>query len=266
MPRFCANLSFLWPELEPLERFAAAARAGFEEVEYLFPQELPAAGVAGALADNGLRLVLFDAWPGDRDSGERGCLAIPGREAELRRSVDHALELAARFGTRLINVLGGVLPEGLDRAAARGTAIANLLELAPRAGASGVTLLLENLNIHDAPGYVFPTVDAAADVVAAVDHGAVGLQFDFYHVCRAGQEPGELFQRYAHLVRHVQLADTKGRHQPGTGGAPVEDFLRTLDSRGYNGGVGLEYHPLGSTEESLAWLAGWGRPGASARS
>lgn len=254
MPKFSANLSFLWPELEPLERFRAAAKAGFGQVEFLFPQELDGLALARRLDETGLELVLFDAWPGDHRQGERGYLSLPGKEDELLRTADEALELAGRFGTKRLNVLGGMLPAGLESERAKATAVANLQRIAPLAQAAGVILLLENINSADAPGYAFPTIASAAAVVDAVDHPAVGMQMDQYHVSMAGGDPITEYRRHRDQVRHIQMADVPGRHQPGTGRAPLIAFLNELDGDGYDGFVGLEYHPLGATEDALAWL------------
>jgi len=254
MPKFAANLSFLWPELPPLERFAAAARAGFRQVEYLFPQELDAGELEAALRANDLELVLFDTWPGDWDAGERGYLSLPGKEGVLRRTVEEALELARRFRTLRLNILGGILTPDLNPKRAFDTAVANLIQLAPLAEESGVSLLLENLNPTDVPNYAFPTVDSAAKVVEALGHYAAGLQLDQYHISMTGGDPIAVFRQHQQLVRHVQISDAPGRHQPGTGSAPIREFLQELDRCNYDLYVGLEYRPLGSTEESLTWM------------
>jgi hydroxypyruvate isomerase len=255
MPRYAANLTMLWPELgDPYARFAAAAAAGFARVERLFLHDLDAGRVGALLADLGLSLVLFDPYPGDWQAGERGLLALPGRESELRESVLAALDTAARLGTRQLNVLAGVIPPGADRERCLATAAANLTELAPAAEAAGVLLLLEAINPHDMPGYALPTIGDAAALVRAVSHPAVALQFDAYHVGRTGGHLlGEIEAAFG-LVRHVQVADVPGRHQPGTGSLPLARFLARLDELGYTGAVGLEYLPDGPTDQALAWL------------
>ena len=133
-------------------------------------------------------------------------------------------------------------------------AIENLQSVVSMAAEAGVDLLLENINNLDRPGYAFPTPAAVMEIVAAVNHPAVGMQFDFFHAGRAGLDALAEYRRYAHAIRHIQLADAPGRHQPGTGQLPVRQFLDMLDVEGYEGLVGLEYQPSGTMEEALSWL------------
>lgn len=254
MPRFSANLSFLWPELDPYDRCRAAADAGFKAVEILFPHELDAGKLERALRDSRLELVLFDAPPGNRAAGERGMLCIPGREEECLAAVQIALEMADRFGTKRINLLAGMLPPGLSRDRALSQAADVLLRAADLAGNHGVQLLIENISPPAAAGYFASTVEQAAELVEAVGHPAAGLQLDQYHVCMCAADPMAEFDGYARLVRHIQIADAPDRHQPGTGSSPIAPFLHHLDERGYASYVGLEYHPLGSMDQALAWL------------
>lgn len=254
MPTYSANLTMLWPELEdPYARFAAAAEAGFARVERLVMHDLDPERVEDLLGELGLSLILFDPYPGDWSAGERGLLALPERRAELHESVLAALETARRFGTRLLNVLPGVAAEG-RRAEAREVATENLRSLAPAAEAAGVTLLVESINVIDVPGYALSSIPEAVEVVRAVDHPAVRLQFDAYHAARAGGDILQLLRDHFDLVRHVQIADVPGRHQPGTGALPLVEFLALLDELGYGGAVGLEYIPLGTTDRALQWL------------
>lgn len=254
MPRYSANLTMLWPELaDPYARFRAAAEAGFTRVERLVIHDLDTGRVQELLGELGLSLILFDPYPGDWAAGDRGFLAVPGRRYEVRETVLEAIETAGRLGTRLLNVLGGIVPEE-HRAAAAGVAVENLRALAPAAHAAGITLLVEPLNAVDVPGYAFASLPAAADVVRAVDHPAVRLQFDAYHAARAGGDILQLLREDFDLVGHVQIGDVPGRHQPGTGALPFAEFSSLLDELGYQGAVGLEYVPQGTTEEALAWL------------
>ena len=255
MPRFAANLSMLWPELEPYDRFAAAADAGFTRVEMLFPHQLEADRVEGLLGEMGLEMVVFDPAPGDWAGGERGLLGLPGREDEFEGSVRDEIVLARRLGTRKLNALAGILPPGVSPVAARRTALANLRRVAPLVERADMTLLVEAINAIDMPGYVVDTIDRAAALVRAAASPAIRLQLDQYHVAMAGQDPIAALRRHAPLVRHVQIADVPGRHQPGTGGQPIAAFLAELDRLRYQGVVGLEYRPLGSTAESLSWIA-----------
>lgn len=255
MPRFAANLSMLWQELEPLERFRAARDAGFRYVEMLFPHQLDADRLAGTLRELGLEMVLFDPAPGDWAAGERGLLCIPGREEDFLQTVREAVALARRIGTRRLNALAGILPPGSEREEGLTTAVGNLRRAAPLAEQAGITLLVEPINNVDMPGYFLGTFRDGVEVVRAVDHPSVRLQFDQYHVAMAGDDPIAAYREHGDLVGHVQIADVPGRHQPGTGGQPIQPFLQLLDQSGYDGFVGLEYRPEGSTDESLEWLS-----------
>jgi len=254
VPRFAANLTMLWSELPVLERFHAAAQAGFRRVEILFVHELDPAAVERTLRELGLELVLFDPRPGDWAKGERGLLSVPGREAEFLQTVRDAIAAAQRFGTRRLNALAGIPPPGTAREEARRTAVANLRAAAPLVAQAGVTLLVENINTVDMPGYFASTPDVAADLVEAAGSPNVRFQLDQYHAGMMGEDPRSVLRRHFSRIAHVQIADVPGRHQPGTGKQPISAFLSELDELGYAGSVGLEYRPQGTTDESLSWL------------
>jgi hydroxypyruvate isomerase len=254
MPRFAANLTMLWPELDVYQRFRAAAQAGFRRVEILFVHALDPVRVVEALDEYNLDLVLFDPAPGNWDKGERGLLSVPGREEEFLATVRDAAAAAARFGTRLLNALAGIPPPGTPREVAERTAVQNLRAAAPIVEKAGATLLVEAINSIDMPGYFADTVERAAALVQAAESPAVRLQLDQYHVGMAGGDARAALKKYAGLVRHVQIADVPGRNQPGTGSQPIREFLADLDSSGYSGSVGLEYRPRGTMDESLSWL------------
>ena len=254
MPRFAANLTMLWPELDVYDRFRAAADAGFRRVEILFVHALDPERVERALRDNRLELVLFDPAPGDWANGERGLLSLPGREEEFLTTVRDAAATAKRFGTKLLNALAGIPSAGVSRTDAQRTAIANLRAAAPIAEKAGATLLVEAINSIDMPGYFADTVEKAAALVEGADSSSVRLQLDQYHVGMMGGDVRAALKRYAPLVAHVQIADVPGRNQPGTGTQPLREFLEDLDQMNYRGSVGLEYRPRGTMDEALIWL------------
>jgi hydroxypyruvate isomerase len=222
-------------------------------VEILFVHDLDPGAVQNALREHGLELWLFDPRPGDWAAGERGLLSLPGREAEFLDSVREAISAARRFGTRRINALAGI-PKGATPEEARETAVSNLRAAAPLVTAAGMKILVEAINNTDMPGYFAATADIAAGLVSAAASPAVRLQLDQYHVGMAGDDVREMLRKHRALVEHVQIADVPGRHQPGTGTQPIAGFLEDLDAVGYEGAVGLEYRPQGTTEEALAWL------------
>jgi hydroxypyruvate isomerase len=254
VPRFAANLSMLWPELDVYDRFGAAAAAGFSRVEILFVHNLDLGRVETLLREHGLELVLFDPAPGNLDAGERGLLSVPGREAEFLQTIQDAVQAATAFGTRRLNAIAGIPPAGVSRAQALQTAVSNLRSAAPIAEQAGVALLVENINTTDMPGYFADTPARAAEIVTAVNRSNVRLQLDQYHVGMVGGDARQALREYLPLVEHVQIADVPGRHEPGTGQQPIAEFLEDLDALGYARVVGLEYRPSGATDAALEWL------------
>lgn len=258
MPRFSANLGFLFPDLPFLDRFAAAAKAGFTAVEYASPYEYKPAELRARLNDNGLAQVLINSPAGDRAKGERGFACLPGREGTFRDSLNQALDYATALACPYVHVMAGVPPQDLARDTALALYAANLAWAGERALAAGVKLVIEPLNPRDAPGYLLNTQEQGAAIVAAIGRDRLGLQFDVYH-CQTAQ--GDVTTRLAALmpvIGHMQLADVPGRHEPGTGEIGWEFVFRRIDELGYSGWVGCEYQPLGDTVEGLAWRRRYG--------
>jgi len=256
MPRFAANLSMMYTEFDFPDRFAAAAQDGFEAVEFLFPYAFPAADIAGLLAQNRLRQVLFNAPPGDWNRAERGLAALPGREAEFRAGIHTALRYAAALECPRIHVMAGLVPADGDRAAMRATYLANLRWACEEARASGVTLLVEPINTRDIPGYFLNRQDDAHAVLAEVGSNALQVQMDLYH-CQIVE--GDLATKLrtwlpTGRVGHIQIAGVPDRHEPDAGEVDFGYLFGLLDSLGYDGWVGCEYRPAGGTSAGLGWL------------
>src|SRR5579859_2514098 len=235
MPKFAANLTMLWTELNPYERFAAASRNGFRHVEMLFPHELDGDRLVATLKEHQLEMVLFDPAPGNWAGGERGILCLPGREAEFKQSMHDAIALARRLGTKRLNALAGIVPAGVSHERATEVATDNLRWAAPLVEDANLILMVESINTVDTPGYLLDTVDGAADLVHAARSPAVRLQLDQYHVAMSGGVAVDALRRFAPLIGHVQIADVPGRHQPGTGAQPIEAFLEELTRWGTTG-------------------------------
>lgn len=252
MPRYAANLSMLWPELDVYDRFSAAAEAGFRRVEILFVHQLDLARVQRLLTEHGLELVLFDPSPGNWDAGERGLMSLPGREDEFLQTIRVAIDTAQRLGVKRLNALAGA--PTVPHETALQTALGNLRTAAELAELAGITLLIEPINTVDMPGYFTSSVEIGVQLVQAADRENVRLQLDQYHVGMMGGDARQALRSYFPLVQHVQIADVPGRHQPGTGSQPIAAFLSDLDELGYAGSVGLEYRPQGTTDEALTWL------------
>jgi hydroxypyruvate isomerase len=258
MPRFCANLGFLFAELPFLDRFAAAAKAGFTGVEFAAPYDYPAAELRARLADNGLAQVLINSPAGNRAAGERGFACLPGRQKTFRDGLAQALDYAAALDCRLVHVMAGVPPKDLARETALALYAQNLAWAGERALAAGVKLVIEPLNPRDAPGYLLATQEEGAAIVAAIGHDRVGLQFDIYHCQTAQGDVTRRLEKLMGVIDHMQLADVPGRHEPGTGEIGWEFVFRRIDELGYQGWIGCEYAPAGDTLEGLAWRRRYG--------
>ena len=250
----------LWAQLDPFDRFRAAADAGFHHVEMLFPHELDAKRLERTLSLLGLEMVLFDPAAGDWKGGERGLMCLPDREDEFLESVRSALVLAQRLGTRNINILAGIPDASTPDEVTQRTLLRNLRQSAELAAERRVEVLVENINQVDVPGYWINTVDKAVSVIKSAGHTNIGLQLDQYHASMSGEDPVEALRKNFGLIAHVQIADAPGRHEPGTGSAPIQHFLAELDEAAYGGFVGLEYRPAGSTDEGLGGIKAFGSP------
>ena len=250
MPRFAANLSFLFTEVPFLERFAAAAAQGFDAVEFMFPYEWPAADLRTLLDANGQKLVLFNAAQGDWAAGERGIAGLPGREAEFEAAIALALGYTQVLGNRLIHVMAGLDSAGANAA----TFIANLQNGADMAAAHDVTLIIEPINTRDMPGYFLSRTAPALDIIAACERPNVGLQFDLYHRHMMEGDVSAGLCEVKDVVRHMQIASPPDRGEPGQGELDFKSLLAEIDASGYDGYIGLEYKPRSGTIAGLSWV------------
>jgi hydroxypyruvate isomerase len=254
MIRYAANLTMLFNEVPFLERFERAAAAGFRAVEFLFVHTVDAAAVERELRRHDLELVLFDPEGGDFAAGDRGYLCDPGRRDHLLRTIEDAVAVARRLGCRRLNVLAGNRPAGVPDAVLRRTVVDNLRRAAPLAREAGITLLVEVLNTWESPRYFLDGLERGLDIVREVGAPNVRFQYDCYHLQRMEGQLIDGLVRNLPWIGHVQIADVPGRHEPGTGEIHYGNVLAALERAGYDGYVGLEYRPSGTTEDSLAWL------------
>lgn len=261
MPTFAANLSWLFADRPFAARFEAAARAGFDAVEILFPYDEPAARIRKRLDDNGLSIVLHNTPPGDWRAGERGFGGLRARADAFRRSIETGLETAAALGSPRLHVLAGTVRGAAARRSARALFADRLARAGEEAAKHGITLTVEPLNPVDAPNYLIATTQDALDVIHRAGAANVRLQFDAYHRERAQGDTVAAVKRHLPSVAHVQIAGVPGRHEPDIGRLPWREILTALDAGGYAGAVGLEYAPAGGTEDGLGWLKSW-REGA----
>jgi hydroxypyruvate isomerase len=263
VPRFSANLGFLWPELPFLERFAAAAAAGFDAVEYLFPYAFEPAELGRRLRDHGLAQDLFNLPAGDFDAGERGVATDPSRREEFREGVEAAVRYADALGCRKINCLVGLRPPRVSSQDQLSCVVDNLGDAAARLGAEGCTLHVELLNPKETPGFFLDSLDVATRILDAV--ADLRFQCDVYHLQRTSGDLVETIRSLAGRIGHVQIADAPGRHEPGTGEIAYPFVLEAIDATGYDGRAGLEYRPSGATDDSFGWIEAYGYARGSRR-
>jgi hydroxypyruvate isomerase len=260
--RYAVNCSLLFTELPLLERPAAAAQAGFDAVEFWWPFAAAVPGdrdvdaFVSAVSDAGVRLVGLNFAAGDMPGGDRGLVSWPARSAEFRDNVDVTIGIGERLGCRAFNALYGNRAEGLDPAEQDDLGAEQLAVAAGAAARIGGTVLVEP--VSGAPRYPLLT---AADVLAVLDrvreqYGATntGLLADLYHLAVNGDDVDKVISEHADRIAHVQIADSPGRHEPGTGALPLDRQLSDLAAAGYRGWVALEYQPATSTADSLGWL------------
>lgn len=258
MPKFSANLSMMFTEVPFTERFAAAAAAGFKAVEFMFPYDYPAQEVKNLLDKNNLSLVLFNLPAGNWTAGDRGVAVDPRRVEEFRAGVTMAVEYAKVLGTPRLNCLVGKKLQDISDSEQQTALIENLRFAADALAAANLTLLVEPLNAKDMPGFTLSTTCQVFAVIEAVNRPNVKLQYDVYHAQRMeGELVGTLRKELAR-IGHIQIADTPGRHEPGTGEINYRFVFAAMDEVGYAGHVGLEYIPAAGTVAGLSWLADFG--------
>ena len=255
MPKFAANLSFLFTDVPFAERFARAAAAGFRGVEYLFPYDWPAHDVAEWLKAADLEQVLFNLAPGDWAAGERGLACLPDRRGDFVESVEQALEYAMVLDCERVHCMAGLRPAGVAEAELEATYIANLRHAADRLATAGVTVMIEPINSRvDMPGYWLDDVARGFRLLEAVDRDNVKLQLDLYHAQIIQGDLARTIEAHLPRIGHIQIADNPGRHEPGTGEIHYPYLFALLDRLGYAGWIGCEYKPLTTTEAGLGWL------------
>ena len=255
MLNFSANLSFLFNEHDFLDRFGAAARAGFTGVEFHFPYDFDKAVLAEVVLTSGVEVVLFNLPAGNWAAGERGIACLPERKAEFQDGVGRAIDYAEALGCTRLNCLAGI--QAGDRDQAMETLVDNLRFAAAATQRAGIRLLLEPLNNRDNPGFLVPTTGAALRVLEAVGSRNLQVQYDVYHAQVMEGDLSRTLETHLMQIGHIQIADNPGRHEPGTGEIRFPFLFERLEQLGYAGWIGCEYKPSGATLDSFDWLAEW---------
>ncbi|WP_332673278.1 hydroxypyruvate isomerase [Aromatoleum sp.] len=254
MPKFAANLTMLFNEVGFLDRFDAAASAGFEAVECQLPYAFPTEALAERLDRAGLVLVLHNLPAGDWDRGERGIACHPDRVGEFQDGVGRAIDYAQALGCKQLNCLAGIVPAGVDAERVHATFVDNLRFAAPKLAAAGIRLLVEPINTFDIAGFYLSRTDQVARLLDEVGADNLFIQYDIYHAQRMGDELAATIARFLPKIAHMQLADHPGRNEPGTGEIDWRRLFDHIDRLGYDGWVGCEYRPTGTTADGLGWI------------
>lgn len=255
MPNFAANLTMMFNEVDFLDRFSAAASAGFRGVEYLFPYDYEPAQLAEKLKQYDLKQVLHNLPAGDWGAGERGIACHPDRVGEFQEGVGKAIEYATALNCPQINCLAGIAPEGVSSEDADATLVSNLAFAAGQLKGAGIALLIEPINTIDIPAFMLNYPEQARSIIERVDSDNLFLQHDLYHMQIMQGDLARNIERNLDIIRHIQIADNPGRHEPGTGEISYGYLFNRLDDLGYDGWIGCEYVPAASTTEGLGWIA-----------
>ena len=253
MPRFSANLTMLFTEVDFLDRFERAARAGFTAVEFMSPYTYKAAELAAKLERYGLTQALFNLPVGDWDAGERGIAVLPDRMGEFQEGVGRAIKYAKALNCSRINCLVGLTP-GLAGKTIRKTLVNNLRFASEMLAQENIRLLVESINTRDMPGFYLSSTGQALSLIKEVDHPNLFYQYDVYHMQVMEGNLTETIKNHLDKIAHIQIADNPGRHEPGTGEINYQNLIRFIDEAGYEGFIGCEYKPLKTTEEGLEWM------------
>jgi len=253
LPKFCANLTMLYNEHDFMDRFAAAAGSGFKGVEYLFPYDYEKERLAEQLHTHQLNQVLHNLPAGSWADGERGIACLPDRVGEFQDGVGQAIAYATVLGCQQVNCLAGIKPNGIDSGRAASVLVDNLRFAATKLEDVGIKLLLEPVNDRDIPGFFVTNSAQAMALMDDVGSDNLYLQYDFYHMQIMEGDLASTFERLKARIAHVQLADTPGRHEPGTGEINYPFLFDWLDRQGYAGWIGCEYKPSAGTEQGLGW-------------
>lgn len=258
MPQLSANLRYLFQDLPLIDRFSEAANLGFKTVEYPFPYGEDPSVFNRALESNGLHMALINAPPGDWQKGDRGLAGIPGREAEFQKSIEDAIYYGTALNCPNIHIMAGVLSPGIAREGALSVLSENLKFASDAFADAGITTLIEPFNAKDMPGYLINHSLQARALMAVVNSPNLRLLFNLYHAKMSGEDLEESLRSNLEVIQHIQVAGVPGRAEPDSGQVDFNPIFELLDTLGYQGWMGCEYTPNGSTREGLKWASIYG--------
>jgi hydroxypyruvate isomerase len=253
MPKLSANLSMLFTEVDFLDRFERAGKAGFKAVEYLFPYSWEIDQLREKLHRYDLQQVLFNLPAGNWEAGERGIAALPDRVGEFQDGVGLAIQYAKTLKCPCVNCLAGLTPAGITDGKVRKTLVENVRFAADALSRENIRLIVEALNTRDVPGFYLTRTSEVVQLIEEVNHSNVQYQYDIYHMQIMEGDLTHTIRENLGIIGHMQIADNPGRHEPGTGEIHFPNLFRFIDEAGYPGWIGCEYKPLGKTEDGLGW-------------
>ncbi len=254
MPKFNANIQFMFNEYDVLDRYDAAARAGFTAVELQSPYGIPIDQIVERLERNSLAQVLINLPGDDPGTGVKNVAINPARKDFFKECVDQGLEYAKGLGVLVVNSGVGPAIDGVSHEEHWATYVENIQYAAPLFAEIGTKVLIEPINTRDQPGFLIHNTEQGVAAIRDVGDDNFGLQYDVYHMQIMEGDLAPTIEANLDAIGHIQIADTPGRHEPGTGEINYPFLFDHLDRIGYRGWVGAEYHPAGKTEDGLGWV------------
>jgi hydroxypyruvate isomerase len=252
MPRFAANLTMMFNEVPFLDRFEAAAKAGFTAVEFLFPYEHPPEVVGERLHRSGLKQALFNLPPGNWEAGEKGFAALPDRFSDLQQSLRTALPYAQATRVKRVHLMAGIANRNDPKAVA--AFLKSLAWTAEFFAPHGLDVVIEPINPRNVPGYFLNDFTFARDLIAELKIPNLKLQFDIYHCQIIHGDVTMWLREMMPIIGHIQIASIPSRNEPDGEELNYPFLFGELDRLGYTGFVGCEYNPRGKTTDGLGWF------------
>lgn len=253
MLKFTANLSLLFTELNFIDRFKVAKECGFDAVEIQFPYDLPARIIKEILAENQLKLVLFNIAADDLLQGGEGLAAVPEKQSHFLKALEQSLAYAEILQPEAINVLPGRCKNADKTQHYLSTFKKNLLLTLETFTPLGIKTVFEAINTHDMPDFLIHNGQKMLDIIQQINHPSLFMQYDIYHMQMMNENINSFITQHADKIGHIQFADTPNRGQPGTGKIDFEQLFSCIEQSTYNGWVGAEYNPVGPTTQSFQW-------------
>jgi len=258
MPKFAANLTWMFTDFEFPDRFAVAKRCRFEAVECQFPYDFDSDLLKTKLVENKLEMIMFNLPPGNSSTGEYGLAGLPGRDKEFRESVEFALEYATALSCSKLHVLAGIVPDNASRQTYLDTYIENLQWAADACAQKGVGLLLEPINTFERPGYLITTTAQAREAIERIGKTNVFIQFDFHNAQLMEGNLTAALETNIRFIGHMQIAGVPGRTPPDQGEMNYPYLFSLVDNLGYEGWLGCEYRAKNTGQQELGWAKTYG--------